>query len=219
MEFIAIQTFNIPKPASLPFYLLVWGQVQVFKNNCMYNGRTRKQTTPLCMNFNGVDIAKISTTDAFRFDPPRKITHVYYTESDQIVNFNSFDTLHAIANASDAETLFAGFRHEKFALGEATQYNKDLHPTRGSCGREGFFLDWPNSTSVKSRNQSESAPGFYPHKKTSGATTAQKKVIARTKLRHSSIAELQMKNTVERVNKAATTRNAPSAIAAAVTHQ
>jgi hypothetical protein len=76
------------------------------------------------------------------------IRYVYYTESDQIVKFDSMSTFHAISSASNDTTFFVGRRREKQVDSNETDYMGSLNAWR-NCGAPGFSLHWPKETLVR----------------------------------------------------------------------
>eukprot|EP01036_Dinobryon_divergens_P029394 gene29394-38483_t len=77
------------------------------------------------------------------------LRYIYYTEADQIVRFDSIETLHAVKAASNATTYFLGRRREKWRDGDPIKYMDGLR--RGpQCGRrdENYILEYPKSRFV-----------------------------------------------------------------------
>jgi hypothetical protein len=76
------------------------------------------------------------------------IKYVYYTESDQIVYYDSFETLRALSAASNDSTFFVGKRKEKGRESNPEDYMGTLNNWR-ECGVPGFSLTWPKDTMVR----------------------------------------------------------------------
>jgi hypothetical protein len=153
-----------------------------------------------------VDIA----TPSVLLSTKQMITHVYYTESDQIVNFQSVDVIYALSNASGADTLFMGARQEKSLTTEAILYGEGLRPTRLGCGQSGYVLNWPKDRVVKKLNSSDESPIPEVYKKhivtADGGGLLHKRIVQRTKQRtSSSVAGLQMQSSFTRIKSAVST--------------
>lgn len=76
------------------------------------------------------------------------IRFVYFTESDQIVSFDTVDTLRALSAASNDSCFFTGRRREKAADSDPTDYMGSLDNWR-NCGAPGYSLHWPRDVHVK----------------------------------------------------------------------
>lgn len=79
---------------------------------------------------------------------PQPIKYVYFTESDQIVHYDSVETLHALSAASNDTTFFVGKRREKARDSEPTDYMGTLSQWR-ECGTPGYSLTWPKESVVR----------------------------------------------------------------------
>lgn len=77
------------------------------------------------------------------------IKYVYYTESDQVVRFDSHETLRALSTASNDTTFFVGKRREKARDSEPEDYMGSLNMWR-ECGVPGFSLLWPKEHFIRS---------------------------------------------------------------------
>ncbi|KAJ1421024.1 hypothetical protein B484DRAFT_126176 [Ochromonadaceae sp. CCMP2298] len=78
--------------------------------------------------------------------PPIKF--IYYTESDQVVRFDSPATLAALSSASNESCFFVGKRREKSRDTDPAQYMSGLNSWR-ECGVPGYSLSWPKHTHVQ----------------------------------------------------------------------
>lgn len=76
------------------------------------------------------------------------IKYVYYTESDQVVRYDSFTTLRALTAASNESTFFVGKRREKARDSDAADYMGSLNIWR-ECGVPGYSLLWPKDHMVR----------------------------------------------------------------------
>lgn len=76
------------------------------------------------------------------------IRFVYFTESDQIVSFDTMETLRALSAASNDSCFFTGRRREKAADSDPTDYMGSLDNWR-NCGAPGYSLHWPRDVHVK----------------------------------------------------------------------
>lgn len=76
------------------------------------------------------------------------IRHVYYTESDQTVHYDSFTTFRAFTSATNDTTFFVGKRREKIADSEPSDYLGSLNMWR-NCGQDGYTLRWPKENVVR----------------------------------------------------------------------
>eukprot|EP01031_Cornospumella_fuschlensis_P030984 gene30984-37447_t len=75
------------------------------------------------------------------------LSYVYYTECDQIVYFDSPQTLEALTAASNETTFFTGRRKEKGKDSDPSDYMGGLNQWR-ECGSVGYSLTWPRSEYV-----------------------------------------------------------------------
>lgn len=198
LEHITFQAFDIPKPASLPFYLLVWGQVNVKRNNCIVQRIERRMPIGDCGTIAGFHDGTAAALSR------HLITHIYYTESDQIVNFQNRGIVDALVGSLNDTILFMGARKEKVSSSDPANYDEDLQSTRpGGCGQGGFVLDWPKSRHVMRQNASDSSPILRVQRK-SKKTPVQQRLTDRTanRLRSGVIENIQEKNNIERLSKA-----------------
>lgn len=76
------------------------------------------------------------------------LRYVYYTECDQIVQFDSWLTFQALSAALNESVLFTGRRKEKNGKSEAMEYLSGLNMWR-ECGTPGYSLTWPDSKFVQ----------------------------------------------------------------------
>jgi len=72
---------------------------------------------------------------------------VYYTECDQIVQFDDEVTLRAVSAASNNTCFFVGRRKEKRVDADPEAYMDGLGNWR-ECGSPGFSLTWPKDIHV-----------------------------------------------------------------------
>jgi hypothetical protein len=82
---------------------------------------------------------------------PSHIQYIYYTEQDQIVRFDSLETLRAITSALNESTFFVGPRREKLVskhgMSEPELYMSNLTGWR-TCGQTGYRMIWPKENTV-----------------------------------------------------------------------
>ena len=90
------------------------------------------------MKVHAYNASKISKEVAADLKKPFKF--VYFTESDQVVRFDSANTLNSILQASNSSCFFVGRRKEKDGNSEPQEYMKYLNIFR-QCGTSGFYLD------------------------------------------------------------------------------
>ncbi len=76
------------------------------------------------------------------------IKFVYFTECDQVVRFDSFETLRALSAASNESCFFTGRRREKNLDSAPDDYMGSLTSWR-NCGVPGYSLHWPRDIHVK----------------------------------------------------------------------
>ena len=76
------------------------------------------------------------------------IRFVYYTEMDQVVRFDSLNTLRALSKASNESCFFVGRRKEKNRDSIAEEYMGTLDSWR-ECGEPGYSMSWPNDHIVR----------------------------------------------------------------------
>lgn len=72
------------------------------------------------------------------------IKYVYFTESDQVVYFESISTLLALSAALNESVFFTGPRREKLYTSPPEQYMSGLDVYR-TCGETGYTMKWPSS--------------------------------------------------------------------------
>lgn len=76
------------------------------------------------------------------------IRFVYFSESDQVVSFDSDETLRALSAASNESCFFTGRRREKAVDSEPADYMGGLTSWR-NCGAPGYSLHWPRDVHVR----------------------------------------------------------------------
>jgi len=76
------------------------------------------------------------------------IKYVYFTESDQVVRFDTFETLRALTAASNETTFFVGKRREKARDSDPVDYMGSLNIWR-ECGVGGYSISWPKDHMVR----------------------------------------------------------------------
>jgi hypothetical protein len=175
------------KPANLPFALLEWGREyirgvndceraqRVDKGNKIKKKRKKRSkdvinekdeyvVTRLLQNESGDGYTETmshvkSCNDLFPIFSGQIITHVYYTESDQILHFSDSVTRRAIISATNSSTFLIGRRMEKTvnAMYPPSDYMHVLSPTRALCGdsKQPYELDWPSSRFIHQINNSD----------------------------------------------------------------
>lgn len=79
---------------------------------------------------------------------PPAIKYVYFTESDQVVRFDTFETLRALTAASNETTFFVGKRREKARDSDPLDYMGSLNIWR-ECGVGGYSISWPKDHVVR----------------------------------------------------------------------
>ncbi len=75
------------------------------------------------------------------------IKYIYFSECDQIVRFDSPQTLNALSAATNDSTFFTGRRKEKNYESVPDEYMSGLTIWR-ECGVPGYSLSWPKSNFV-----------------------------------------------------------------------
>lgn len=70
------------------------------------------------------------------------IRWVYFTESDQIVRFDSMQTMRAVSAATNQSTFFVGRRKEKNGESDPSDYMGTLDRWK-DCGTAGYSMSWP----------------------------------------------------------------------------
>lgn len=141
---IKIQTIEgLGKPANLPFGLIMWAKKYIFRLNCLYNKfhgipdpiirGNKRSKTPLCSS-----LIDLHTNTSTQDNPPRRITHVYYTESDQLLRFMNSEVRDTIIGALNITSHLIGRRKEKNIKipSGPTDYMGGLLPTRDVCGNK-----------------------------------------------------------------------------------
>lgn len=82
--------------------------------------------------------------------PPHPLLElIYFTESDQIVHFDTTDTLDMLTAAVNDTTFFSGRRREKHVDSDPREYMGNLSIWR-ECGQQDVYYEvkWPNSATV-----------------------------------------------------------------------
>ena len=121
---------DLGRPAFLPFHLLAWGQQFIRKHNCgLPESKTVKSGDANFKLYRICDMAPFRhkgevTVTAYNESVLSKETtkkgpfkYVYFTESDQIVRFDSFHTMSTLLQASNSSCFFVGRRKEKDGKG------------------------------------------------------------------------------------------------------
>ena len=115
------------------------------------DNNNNSSTTGGSGNGNGHQLSSISvatngTTITLKHYPA--IKYVYFTESDQVVRFDTLNTLHALTAASNDTTFFVGKRREKARDSDPADYMGALNSWR-ECGVPGYSLSWPKDKLVR----------------------------------------------------------------------
>jgi hypothetical protein len=153
---IQLVQFSMSRNANLPFHLLSWGQHYVRKHNCRnFDG---KDSTPdglkqICIEggiapHRGADHNVTFHHPSALHGGETLIRYVYYTEMDQVVRFDSFNTFRALSAASNETTFYVGRRREKAQKSDPEDYMGSLSAWR-ECGREVYSLSWPDDVVVR----------------------------------------------------------------------
>jgi hypothetical protein len=124
--------FHAQPPALLPFHLLLWAQTCLRHSPC-----TPSRPPPLPLNCTDINFLCSAYRSVVEETGP--ISHLYYTESDQIVRFLE-DGLALLLGASNLSTIVMGHRMQKTPLSSPEAYMEGLILTRDVCGRRGFIL-------------------------------------------------------------------------------
>ncbi len=95
---------------------------------------------PATLPFRLLNYAKTIKTIANMIDAKllRPITHIYYTESDQLVYIRDKIVLDILLHNNNATTTLVGRRTEKLGTSNASEYMNQLIPTRATCGLPGY---------------------------------------------------------------------------------
>lgn len=162
------------KPANLPFALLEWGRIFVRQvNECLrelggesklkkskmrkktgFIGKMLKDSQGLTESSSLQSSSQSSNSSACNHLFPTlsnfTLSHVYYTESDQILSFSDASTRRAIVSASNGTTFVIGRRMEKIVKDSPADYMENLIPTRALCGdpKKQFVLEYPRSRHI-----------------------------------------------------------------------
>ena len=86
------------------------------------------------------------------------LKYAYYTESDQIVVYDEFETFRALTSATDNMTLIVGRRKTKNERSDPKAYLGQLDSWRDCCNF-GYALNWPNSSRIYPTSSSENEAG------------------------------------------------------------
>eukprot|EP00602_Paraphysomonas_sp_CaronLab_P004330 CAMPEP_0185031440 /NCGR_PEP_ID=MMETSP1103-20130426/18913_1 /TAXON_ID=36769 /ORGANISM="Paraphysomonas bandaiensis, Strain Caron Lab Isolate" /LENGTH=333 /DNA_ID=CAMNT_0027566971 /DNA_START=147 /DNA_END=1145 /DNA_ORIENTATION=- len=141
---------GLNKPANLPFGLIMWAKKHVHQINCLYRMKYNISYTPKRLgrrykekSCDDVDI-KLLNSPRGRFANPKPVTHVYYTESDQLLKFSDTNIRNAILDALNITTHIIGRRIEKRVDSDAVDYMSGLFATRAVCGDSSntYVLNW-----------------------------------------------------------------------------
>lgn len=71
----------------------------------------------------------------------KSISHIYYTESDQILRFKNEKILNGILRVSNETSIIMGYRKQKDPNSSPKEYMSSLFATRGGCGKSGYQLN------------------------------------------------------------------------------
>lgn len=132
--------FDANPPATLPFLLLSWIQTCIKFYEC------KKNLTNIICNkiLNDIEFDKlIQICRVYNIiaEQVKSISHIYYTESDQILRFKNEQILQEILYVSNKTTLIMGYRKQKDSTSLPEEYMSSLYLTRPGCGRNGYFLN------------------------------------------------------------------------------
>lgn len=151
MKRIFLKQFNPPYPANLPFYLLQWTQLYLRVRICLQD----KALTTSCLesiqrssfleySYHSSDTFSndIASSPLFSEDHlASPITHVFYSEADQLVHFASRSVLHIVMGVGSGPTLLLPRRKEKRERSRSRRYDTDLVNVRSLCGGGGYFVE------------------------------------------------------------------------------
>ena len=167
LEHIHIVHFNITTSlGALPYQLLTWTQTYIYQHNCRNYSSTNaddvndvryicsrghKQTyahihQPLhVMSYEDftIKLRERRTSDA----EDNAYRYVYFTESDQLLYFDSTESYQAACGLANATSFVAARRREKNSYSSPISYHLGLNTGR-DCGAMGYELNWPLSNLV-----------------------------------------------------------------------
>lgn len=169
-RYIHVVQLELGRPAYLPFHLLAWGQNFVREHNCVKvaeaksvaKGHPNFELYEICDNepfrHKGKVIVTSYNKSALSYEREKEVSagtktlvpfkYVYFTESDQIVRFDSFKTMTTLMQASNSTCFFVGRRKEKDGTSDASEYMKFLNGFR-QCGASGYYLNSATSPDGK----------------------------------------------------------------------
>ena len=162
LHYAHIVQLNLGRPAFLPFHLLAWGQQYIKDHNCAVREHpcalSCEQATlyEICdqTSFKNKGNVDLHLHNASKYSLHLNSTHqaksfefVYFSESDQIVRFDNFDTLDAITSASNSTCFFTSRRKGKSGSSIPVEYMEGFSSWR-TCGKPGYSLQWPGDKYV-----------------------------------------------------------------------
>jgi hypothetical protein len=140
---IISEEFQICQPTSIQHSLYAISPLNV--SSIYYSHHHQHYSEASHVNDSGI-------LGGYRFTPFHNtaITHIYYTEADQILRFEDDEALEATLAASNATTYFLGRRKEKWTASDPREYMNSLSKGR-ECGRVGeeYLLNWPTSNQIQ----------------------------------------------------------------------
>lgn len=126
---------HVVVPATLPFVLINYVKDLRFRNDLTLRNILLDGKRP---SLHDVDVMDF--------------THIYYTESDQILYIKDINILNILLANNNGTTLLVGRRREKKADTSPYEYMKHLVPTRATCGLSGYVIDTSVNYFIRSIN-------------------------------------------------------------------
>ena len=119
-------------------------------SNNIANKNNTSISTTISTNNNTASSSSSSSSSSINLQkhPYPVIKYVYFTESDQIVYYDSFTTLYALSAASNDSMFIVGKRREKNRESNPEEYMSALNNWR-ECGTPGYSLTWPKSNLIQ----------------------------------------------------------------------
>lgn len=160
----------------------MWAKTYVARINCFYRQKhnipfapfkhkRHKESTDPCPQILAEIPSDSYSKRVNHFDTALNITHVYYTESDQLLKIRDRSVRDLIISASNYSTHIIGRRCEKHVARKKVErsyperYMEDVRPTRAACGDwdDNYEIHWPGDKYIRRVNIN-----YTPDKKEDG---------------------------------------------------
>jgi hypothetical protein len=143
---------------ALPYQTLTWAQRLVLDSNCRVWALQSTLNAPaefyMCDKQESFPHVKQRLVVVSHDKPvvaSSSYTHVYFTESDQLVRFANREIFQVAAGLANVSSFVVARRREKNSFSPAAAYARGLGHGR-DCGQPGYVVRWPHSVVVESNS-------------------------------------------------------------------